>query len=109
MDQEPYVPYEVTSDDGCSDGYEPFEPSDASDSDEEGGEGEFARLLGKRKRPWSERGLGVDWMLEMEAARAARAACMRRRVLQAGRGTKRREMMSEPSRPPNARTRAAGE
>ena len=102
MDQEPYVPYVEPPDDELSNGYEPFEPFKSSKETRE------ERPSGKRRRP-CERGIGLDWMLEMEAERAARAARMRDRVLQAGRGVKRREMMSEPSRPPNARTRRAGE
>ena len=59
-----------------------------------------------RKRPWEARGLGMDWILEQDAARAARDAALRRRVSRQ-RGVARRELMSEPSRPPHARTRQA--
>ena len=103
------MPFETPSDGESDDGYEPYTPFEEPDVSVDGSAREEARLQRKRKRPWSERGLGVDWMLEQEAERAAKAALLRSRVLQAGRGVKRREMMSEPSRPPHARTRRAGE
>ena len=46
---------------------------------------------------------------EQEAERAAKAARLRSRILQSGRGVERCDMMSEPSRPSHLRTRRAGE